>query len=460
MSLELSVTGDAVINGPVSSCTDDGFLDLIEKIRDADVSYTHLETTLHEYDEPEVIPAATAGGTWMRGPKSVAADLDWAGFNLVSHASNHTLDFSYGGLHETLETLDEHGVAYAGTGENLGVASEPTYVNTDCGRVGLVSMSPSCSAWAAAGHARPDMRGRPGVNALRTYFEVDEDRYEQIRALSQELGYVVMEKDGDDSDKGCGSTLIVQTTYSKNEQTRYVQRDDVSGARRVIDDRDRERNLRQIRGSAETADVTIAHIHSHDFEPNGSRSRPPAFLEIFAKRCVDAGADVVAVQGSHAPVRGLEVYEGALICYDPGDFVIMVDEVTRQPSDFYYDHEERLADHPMEASLADAIQARGEIKPWRDRESKRDRRTLSPEGDSFAVPGSVLLRCSFDETHSIAELRLHPFTWIDEPESLTGIPRSATGDRATEILTRVQELSAEYGTDVELNDGIGSVGIR
>ena len=71
---------------------------MIKILRDTDIGYTHLETLMHDYDEAEVYPAAAAGGTWMRSPRFVADELKWAGFNMASHASNHALDYSYGGL--------------------------------------------------------------------------------------------------------------------------------------------------------------------------------------------------------------------------------------------------------------------------------------------------------------------------------------------------------------------------
>ena len=61
---------------------------LIKVIHEADVAYTHLETVIHDYDGPEVYPAAESGWTWLRSPRFVAYELKWAGFDMVSHVGN------------------------------------------------------------------------------------------------------------------------------------------------------------------------------------------------------------------------------------------------------------------------------------------------------------------------------------------------------------------------------------
>ena len=68
----VAVTGDSIVNRRLSVYSDERFLSMIKILRDADVSYTHLETLIHDYDGPEVYPAADAGWTWMRWPPPAA----------------------------------------------------------------------------------------------------------------------------------------------------------------------------------------------------------------------------------------------------------------------------------------------------------------------------------------------------------------------------------------------------
>ena len=133
----IAVTGDSIITRRVSVCSEEGFLSLVKVIRDADVAYTHLETLIHDYEGPELYPAAEGGWNWGRAPHFVAEELKWVGFDIVSHASNHSLDYSYGGLISTWNALKEANMPYAGTGMNLGEAREPAYLDTGKGRVAL-----------------------------------------------------------------------------------------------------------------------------------------------------------------------------------------------------------------------------------------------------------------------------------------------------------------------------------
>ncbi len=93
MRTTLAVSGDAILNRQVSVWEAERFRSLVEQFRAADVGFTHLEMNLLDYNDPNVYPAAEAGGTWMRAPPAVAAELAWAGIDTVSHASNNALDY-------------------------------------------------------------------------------------------------------------------------------------------------------------------------------------------------------------------------------------------------------------------------------------------------------------------------------------------------------------------------------
>ena len=56
----VAVTGDSIINRRLSVYKEERFLSMVEVLRDADVSFTHLETLIHDYDGDDVYPAAEA----------------------------------------------------------------------------------------------------------------------------------------------------------------------------------------------------------------------------------------------------------------------------------------------------------------------------------------------------------------------------------------------------------------
>jgi poly-gamma-glutamate capsule biosynthesis protein CapA/YwtB (metallophosphatase superfamily) len=74
------------------------------------------------------------------------------------------------------------------------------------------------------------------------------------------------------------------------------------------------------------ADLLIFSIH---WGPN-MRARPTAEFRRFARRVIEAGADVFWGHSAHVP-QGIEVYQGRPILYDTGDFVddYAVDEELR-----------------------------------------------------------------------------------------------------------------------------------
>ncbi|GAB3031514.1 CapA family protein [Natronobiforma cellulositropha] len=438
-------------------CTDEQFLDLVEVFRDADVGITHLETVITEYDGENVYPAAEAGGTWMRAPRFIADELAWGGFDAISQASNHALDYSYGGLRSTWDALDDAGVAHAGAGENLGEARSPTYVDTENGRVGLVSMTATFTPWSRAGEARSDMRGRPGVNPVRLYYEVDAETLESIKTLAKQFGWWITKE---------GEEILINRHGLHNTVQRYVENEDVDGAEMTLNANDVAGNLRAVADADNRADVAIAHLHTHEFAPDGDMTVPPACIVEFAHQCADEGADVVVCQGSHAPMRGIELYEGVPIFYDPGDFFFQSDSVERLPAEFYYQHHHDLDTHPLEATPSEGFAARGLVYPWGEPASDAtesasfgtEETLLHPSEGMFVGPGCTVPVCTFGED-GVERIEIYPATWLSSPESYVGIPKRATGEQATEILTYLDDLSSAFGTSIDIEGEVGVVSL-
>jgi poly-gamma-glutamate synthesis protein (capsule biosynthesis protein) len=90
--------------------------------------------------------------------------LTAAKIDVCALANNHTLDWGYAGLTETLETLKHAGIHYAGTGQNLEEAEAPAVIEVEGkGRVIVFSFGSITSgvpfSWAAS-------EDSPGVNLL------------------------------------------------------------------------------------------------------------------------------------------------------------------------------------------------------------------------------------------------------------------------------------------------------
>lgn len=436
----VAVTGDSIFNRRMSVHTEERFLSLIKVIRDADVAYTHLETLIHDYEGPEIYPAAEAGWTWMRSPRFAVEELKWAGFDIVSHASNHCMDYSYGGLYSTWKALDEGDLPYAGTGRSLGEARGPAYLETARGRVALISMCSSFTGWARAGEVRPDVKGRPGLNPLRFYYVVDTHTLETIKQLAIKLGWWVEQ---------AGKTLVVTPAGLHMAVSRFMEGGQ-SGVTTVVDEDDAEGNLRSIRDARREADYVLVHLHTHEWDPDKGLSVPAKFVTTFARACIDAGADVFIGEGSHSLIRGIELYKNKPIFYDPGDFITMSNTVTRLPADFYFRPGYSAEVRSWKATPADGFDARAALpKP------------LNPPGGyhSGRVIGSVIAVCSFGAERKLTGLKLYPLMHVHQPRSQQGLPLQETGEAAKKLIEYVAELSLPFNTKIELKDGIGVIKI-
>jgi poly-gamma-glutamate capsule biosynthesis protein CapA/YwtB (metallophosphatase superfamily) len=111
--VSLLLFGDALIARAWSQVGDAAFLGLIDTIRAADVAIANLETVIHEFKGHA---QADAGGVYMASPPLIAAELKWAGFNMLAHANNHAFDYGASGVLETIQHVEGEGLIIAGSG--------------------------------------------------------------------------------------------------------------------------------------------------------------------------------------------------------------------------------------------------------------------------------------------------------------------------------------------------------
>ncbi len=431
MSTTIALSGDAIVNRRLSTCPDPAYAELLELFRASDIGLTHLETLIHDFEGAETYPAAEAGGTWMRSPEFIAEELAWAGFDVVTHASNHALDYGYGALRRTWRALDAAGLAHAGTGETLADARAATYVDTAGARVAVMSMTTSFTAWSRAGARRPDMPGRPGVNPLGPRHLVDPGTADTIRSLAADLGYWVMPTDEQE--------FALHPPGLHNSLRRFRVAD-VDRPRRELHPRDRAANLAAIEDAATRADIVVAHNHTHAWNPTGDLSIPPECIERFSRDCVERGADIVLNQGSHAPLRGIELHRDKPIFHDPGDLFMMNRSGLRLPMAFYRQFAHELDVPPWEATPSEAQDARPAAYAT----------ASNPPGgyEGGSVPGFLIPRCEVSADMTIEGITLTPGQLLEEPIGHQGFPTRVYGTRAEEILEFVRDRSRRYGTDI------------
>lgn len=99
------------------------------------VNVANLETAVTNRGEK-----AKKTFTFRMPPEDIPA-VRAAGFNLVSLANNHTLDYGLTGLLDTFAALNANGVAHAGAGRNVRESRKPAVVTANGVTVGLLSFS-------------------------------------------------------------------------------------------------------------------------------------------------------------------------------------------------------------------------------------------------------------------------------------------------------------------------------
>ena len=110
--------GDCIISRPHSQMleTEPAFAAVMQIIREADVSFGNLETSLIDLRRFEGYPEAEDGGCWCIATPDTAQDLRDLGFDMFSRANNHALDWGRAGMRETSDWLDRAGLVHAGSG--------------------------------------------------------------------------------------------------------------------------------------------------------------------------------------------------------------------------------------------------------------------------------------------------------------------------------------------------------
>jgi poly-gamma-glutamate synthesis protein (capsule biosynthesis protein) len=443
----LAAAGDAIITRRLSAAEDPALDALVDRLRDADASFVNLEVLLHDY---EGYPAANSGGTYMRAPPWAADELTWAGFDVFAAANNHVGDFSHGGMEATMRKLDARSIPYAGLGETLADARAPAYVETPGGRVAVVSACSSITPGSEAGAQRPDMAGRPGLAPLRldTTYRVPQEDVDYVRDLSErlgteaardyyrDLGFPVAGEDeaGFTLPNAGGGDLQFAPLSDVDRGDPHVER--------TPTERDREAFLDRVDAASRQADHVVASLHAHEGE-GAFRNDPsvPEWMESFARDAVDAGADAFVGHGPHV-LRGLELYEGAPIFYSLGNFMMQNETVSKLPSEIYDSYD--LGREALPADLFDA----------RVTGDDGERRGFLADRDFWET---VLPVCSFEDG-AVTEIELTPVTLgYDDPRPQRGAPRLAEGEEGAAVLETFAERSAPYGTEVEVEDGVGHV---
>jgi Bacterial capsule synthesis protein PGA_cap len=202
----------------------------------------------------------------------------------------------------------------------------------------------------------------------------------------------------------------------------------------TVNPRDEARILREVRNAANMADYVIVNSHSH--EPGNDSVVPPEWLRTFVKKCLDAGGTTFVIHGPHQ-LRGIEVYKGKPIFYSLGNFVFQNETIDPMPADHY--EQFNLPNTALSSDLYDA----------------RFKGGTSGFPSSPVWYESVVAVPTFQGTQ-VSEIKLFPIDLGQKaPRSQRGTPRMADETTGRTIIERITRLSAELGTTIRVENGVG-----
>lgn len=432
--MSFTAAGDMLIQRMIPADYD-GWDQVRAYVKRGDARFFNLETTIRRGDH---FGNYFNGGSYLRAdPRVLEAARDY-GFNMLSFANNHTFDFGYGGLEDTLRAVSDAGFVHAGVGMNLDEAASPAYLETGAGRVALIAMASTMASpnnyAAMAGRQSRRVIGRPGVNGLRVEekIEVTPAQFEMVRELIEASGVNaynnILRNEGYITGSPAQGEIPLgeKIEFFCGDRTQYhtyINREDLT------------RLERSVQEAKAQADYILVSIHAHELSGD-SKETPAEFLVDFAHRCIDMGAHAVLGHGPHL-LRPLEIYRGCPIFYSLGDFVLHNESMTSAPEDMY-----AMQGLTSDAPLCEVFRRRSNNYT---RGLLCDSRMMESVIPYFEMENGRLIR-----------MELLPIALgVEQPRYRSGNPFFAP-DRG--ILQRLADMSACYGTKITVNrQGIGIV---
>ena len=338
---------------------------------------------------------------------------------MTTFNNNHAFDFSVEGFLSTLEALEDTDLVHAGAGRTLGEASKAKYLDTNAGRIALISVNTNFAPDMLAGEQTARVPGRAGINGIRInkYVRVTEREMAFVKELAEKTGINVSRnitvKEGYYAPTKDDEELLGELKFVLGDKCEYVME-----AERV----DVERVKRAIYEAQLQADYIMVSIHSHQL--SGDRKENPSkFLVDFAHECIDAGAHAIIGHGPHL-LRPIEVYKDCPIFYSLGDFILQLYNIEFAPAEFFAKH-----NVPGDATVHELLKSR----------SKNFTVGLMTDPRMFLT----VLPMWEAEGGKLKSMKLIPIMGAMEGnKSEIGLPRLCDAEK---VISYLGEMSAPYG---------------
>jgi poly-gamma-glutamate synthesis protein (capsule biosynthesis protein) len=262
--VSIFAVGDVAVtrNNPASA-----FSHTAPVLNKPDIMFGQLEATLSQKGSAKTESA-------QKPHPDIGSVLKTAGFDVMSFASNHVMDWGSEGLLDTQVVAQQNGIALIGAGKDINEARQPVIVGRKDVKVAFLAYNSILppNSWATD--------DRPGCAPVRvrTFYEASEP----------------------------------YQPGSPSEVFTYPYQEDVQA---MVADIEKVKSL---------ADVVVISMHwGIHFMP----AKLAMYQQQVAHAAIDAGADLIL--GSHPHIlKGIEVYKGKVIFYSLGNFA-MDSSITR-----------------------------------------------------------------------------------------------------------------------------------
>lgn len=430
MKMKMTATGDYILTQGYKDGGYSGLKPLQDFIARGEARFGNLEICVTDWS---CWGSAFCGGIWMSTtPDKLPQILDY-GCNFMGFANNHTMDFGYQGMQQTLDNVRKYNVSVTGAGENLMKASTPVYRDFDGGRVAFISICSTFDPSARAGHAAEVIPGRPGLNPLRCNSHITVTR-EHFDTMKQVIENTQMNGQRDfarktgfrpplkDNELDFGGYKVVLSENGKEETVTTCNKEDL------------ERTCNAIRDAKKIADYVVVMIHSHQCD--GFRVTQPApFVVEFCHACIDAGADMLLGGGVHE-FKPIELYKGKPIFYSLGNFVFQLRGLLHLPAEHHYKHNTH--------GLSDVDALAAQFKNWEQ--------GLWVQEECF---WGIIPYVEFEDGKLVKAEMLPIDLGFRKGVQYKGLPFVAEGESAKRIFESLKTLSAEKGVQLrQREDGI------
>ncbi|MBM2824785.1 MAG: capA 3 [Dehalococcoidales bacterium] len=230
--------------------------------RTADIVFGQMESTLSDRGTPMFIP----GGTSQHRAKNISAMTEeGAGFDVMSFACNHAMDYGEEAFFDTLDILKKNKIPVIGAGRNIKQARKPVILERKGTKVGFLAY---LSIIFPGLVAEADIPGCVPLRATSCYQQLD-------------------------FQPGT-PPLIITKLFPEDKQAM-------------------EEDIKKLR---DKVDVLVVFMHC------GVHFLPaiiPMYQKEAAYAAIDTGADLVLQCHAHI-LKGIEVYKGKTIFYGLGNF--------------------------------------------------------------------------------------------------------------------------------------------